>query len=93
MLTIVGVMKDAQQISPRDRGVGVAYLPVRRYGRVTLAVRLVGPSLAQAASFRKQAQTILGNVQAGPTTTISQAFAPALSSTALPIKPRTRTTY
>ena len=43
MLTIVGVMKDAQQISPRDRGVGVAYLPIRRYGRVTLAVRLASP--------------------------------------------------
>ena len=72
MLTIVGVMKDARQISPRDRGVGVAYLPIRRYGRLTLAVRLVSPTLAQAASVRQQAQTILGDVQAGPTTTISQ---------------------
>ena len=72
MLTIVGVMKDARQISPRDRGVGVAYLPIRRYGRVTLAVRLASPSLAQAASVRQQAQTILGDVQAGPMTTISQ---------------------
>jgi predicted permease len=72
MLTIVGVMKDARQISPRDRGIGVAYLPIRRYGRVTLAVRLASPSLAQTASVRQQAQTILGDVQAGPTTTISQ---------------------
>ncbi len=72
MLTIVGVMKDARQISPRDRGIGVAYLPIRRYGRVTLAVRLASPSLAQAASVRQQAQTILGDVQAGPMTTISQ---------------------
>ena len=39
MLTIAGVMKDARQVSPRDRGIGVAYLPIRRYGRVTLAVR------------------------------------------------------
>ena len=72
MLTIVGVMKDARQISPRDRGVGVAYLPIRRYGRVTLAVRLASPSLAQAASVRQQAQTIVGDVQSGPMTTISQ---------------------
>ena len=72
MLTIVGVMKDARQISPRDRGVGVAYLPIRRYGRVTLAVRLVSPALAQSASVRQQAQTMLGDVQAGPMTTISQ---------------------
>ena len=72
MLTIVGVMKDARQVSPRDRGIGVAYLPVRQYGRVTLAVRLAGPSLTQAASVRKQVQTILGDVQVGPMTTISQ---------------------
>ena len=72
MLTIVGVMKDAQQISPRDRGVGVAYLPIRRYGRVTLAVRLASASLAQAASVRQQAQTIVGDVLSGPMTTISQ---------------------
>jgi hypothetical protein len=74
MSTIVGVMKDARQVSPRDRGIGVAYLPIRRYGRVTLAVRLASPSLAQAASVRQQAQTILGDVQPGPTTTISQAL-------------------
>ena len=72
MSTIIAVMKDARQISPRDRGVGVAYLPIRRYGRVTLAVRLASPSLAQAASVRQQAKTILGDVQAGPMTTISQ---------------------
>jgi ABC-type antimicrobial peptide transport system permease subunit len=72
MLTIVGVMKDARQISPRDRGLGVAYLPIRRYGRATLAVRLASPSLAQAASVRQQAQTIVRDVQSGPTTTISQ---------------------
>jgi ABC-type antimicrobial peptide transport system permease subunit len=72
MLTVVGVMKDARQISPRDRGVGVAYVPLRRYGRVTLAVRLASPSLAQAASVRQHVQTILADVQTGPMTTISQ---------------------
>jgi predicted permease len=72
MLTIVGVMKDARQISPRDRGVGVAYLPIQRDGQPTLAVRLASPSLAQAASVRQQAQTIVGDVQSGPMTSISQ---------------------
>jgi hypothetical protein len=38
----VGVMKDARQVSPRDRGVGVAYLPIRRYGRVDGQHRLLG---------------------------------------------------
>ena len=72
MLTVVGIMKDARQVSPRDRGVGVAYLPLQRYGQVTLAVRLASPALAQAASVRQQAQKILGDVQAGPMTTTSQ---------------------
>jgi len=72
MLTVVGVMKDARQISARDRGIGVAYLPIRGYGRVTLAVRLANPSLAQADSMRRQAQAILGDLQTGPMTTISQ---------------------
>jgi ABC-type antimicrobial peptide transport system permease subunit len=65
-------MKDARQVSARDRGIGVAYLPIQRYGRATLAVRLANPTLAQAASVRQQARTILGDVQTGPTTTISE---------------------
>jgi ABC-type antimicrobial peptide transport system permease subunit len=65
-------MQNARQISPRDRDVGVAYLPIRGYGRATLAVRLANPSLSQAASVRQQAQAILGDVQSGPITTISQ---------------------
>ena len=72
MLTIVGVMNDARQISPRDRGIGIAYRPIRRYGRVTLAVRLADPSAARAASVRQQVQTILGDVPAGRMSTISQ---------------------
>jgi predicted permease len=72
MLTVGGVMTDARQVSPRDRGLGVAYLPIRRYGRVTLAVRLTNPSLSQDASVRQRVQSILGDVQAGPMTTIAQ---------------------
>ena len=72
MLTIVGVMKDASQVSPRDRGIGVAYLPLRQYGRVTLAVRLATPSLAQGAAVRQQARAIVGGVLRGPITSISQ---------------------
>lgn len=80
MLTIVGVMKDARQISARDRGVGVAYLPLRQYGRAMLAVRLASPSLAQAASVRQEAQTILGEIQTGPMTTIAQELERSIAS-------------
>jgi len=72
MLTVVGVLKDARQISPRDRGIGVAYLPIRRYGHAAFAVRLASSALAQAASIRHQIQTTLGDAQAGTMTTISQ---------------------
>jgi ABC-type antimicrobial peptide transport system permease subunit len=65
-------MKDARQISPRDRALAVAYLPMRRYVRAILAVRLDSPSLAQAASMQHQVQTILADLQTGPMTTISQ---------------------
>jgi predicted permease len=80
MLTIVGVMKDARQVSARDRGLGVAYLPIRRYGRVTIAVRLASPSLAQSASVRQQTQGIVGDVLAGPMTTISQELERSIAS-------------
>ena len=80
MLTIIGVLKDARQISPRDRGVGVAYLPLRNHDRVTLAVRLASPSLAQAASLRHEARTIVGDAQAGPMTTIAEEFERSIAS-------------
>jgi hypothetical protein len=72
MSTVVGVLQDARQISPRDRGVGVVYLPMRRYGRVTIAARLASPSLAETTSVRQQAQAIVADVQSGRIGTIAQ---------------------
>lgn len=72
MLTIVGVMNDARQVSARDRGLGVAYQPIRRYGHARIAIRPDNRSLLQSASLRRQVQSILADVVAGPMTTIAQ---------------------
>jgi predicted permease len=42
MLSVVGVVSDAKQTSPRDRGIGVIYTPMQGYGAVVLAVRTAG---------------------------------------------------
>jgi hypothetical protein len=43
LLSVVGVVGDATQTSPRDRGMGVIYQPMRGFGGVVLAVRTAGP--------------------------------------------------
>jgi predicted permease len=37
--TVIGVVADARQVSPRDRGIGVVYQPLKHFQNVTLAVR------------------------------------------------------
>lgn len=78
MQTIVGVVKDVRQVSPRDRGLGVVYVPLRRFGRVTFAVRVAGASPA-AASIRQQAGSLAGSLRAGPITTISEELDRAIA--------------
>ena len=39
MKSVIGVVNDAKQTSPRDRAMGVVYLPMRGFNRVVLAVR------------------------------------------------------
>jgi ABC-type lipoprotein release transport system permease subunit len=79
MQTIVGVVKDARQISPRDRGIGVVYVPLRQFSRVTLAVRVEDASPAAAAAVRQRAGILVGNLRAGPITTISEELDRALA--------------
>ena len=79
MQTIVGVVKDARQISPRDRGLGVVYVPLRQFSRVTLAVRVGDTSPAAAAAVRQRAGSLVGNLRAGPITTISEELDRALA--------------
>jgi predicted permease len=54
MQTVIGVVQDAKQTSPRDRGLGVIYQPLRNFQRLTLAVRVAGSPAAAAPVVRHQ---------------------------------------
>jgi len=59
--TVIGVVNDAKQTSPRDRGVGVVYLPLRQLRHVVLAVRTAGPPSAMAPVVTSQLGSVLPN--------------------------------
>jgi predicted permease len=79
MQTIVGVVKDARQVSPRDRGLGVVYGPLRQVGYVTMAVRADTASRETTAAIRQQASAILANVQEGRMATIAEELDRAIA--------------
>jgi putative ABC transport system permease protein len=54
MQTVVGVVNDAKQTSPRDRGLGVVYVPLRQLRHAVLAVRTAGPPEIMAATISIQ---------------------------------------
>jgi predicted permease len=60
MLTVVGVVNDARQISPRDRGTGVAYLPLQHVNEVTFAIRPRTESAGDVGRIAREAESIAG---------------------------------
>jgi predicted permease len=54
MQTVIGVVQDARQTSPRDRDLGVIYQPLRNFQRLTLAVRTAGSPADAAPIVRHQ---------------------------------------
>jgi predicted permease len=62
MQTVVGVVNDAKQTSPRDQGIGVVYLPLRQLRRVVLAVRTAGPPSAMVPTIREQLGAIASDL-------------------------------
>ena len=72
MHRVVGIVRDARQMSPRDRGVGVVYVPLRSVGRAVLAVRVadsVSPDV-----LRQPVEAIVGRYSAGRVRTIGEAL-------------------
>jgi hypothetical protein len=72
MHRVVGIVSDARQVSPRDRGVGVMYLPIESLGQAILAVRV-----AEAISpdvLRQPVDAIVGRHLAGRVRTITEAL-------------------
>jgi predicted permease len=52
--TVIGVVNDVKQTSPRDQGMGVVYLPMRGFRHTVLVVRTAGPPAAAADAVREQ---------------------------------------
>jgi ABC-type antimicrobial peptide transport system permease subunit len=55
------------------------YVPLRRFNRVTLAVRVGDDSPAAVASVRQLAGSVAGDLRAGPITTISEELDRAIA--------------
>jgi predicted permease len=79
MLSVVGVVSDAKQTSPRDRGMGVIYVPVRGYGRIVLAIRTAGPPSAIAPVVAHQIGSLASDLAIGKVRTIAEVLDAAIA--------------
>jgi predicted permease len=79
MQSVIGVVNDAKQVSPRDRGLGVAYLPMRGFGHVVLAVRTSGPPADAAPVLRHQLGSIAGDLPIEKVRTIAEILDEAIA--------------
>ena len=78
MQSVIGVVNDVKQVSPRDRGMGVVYAPLRGFGRVVLAVRTAGAPEDAASVVKHQISAIAGNLPLEQVRTISQVLETAI---------------
>jgi hypothetical protein len=74
MQSVIGVVNDARQTSPRDRAMGVVYLPLRGFNHVVLAVRTAGPPADAAAAVRHQLGSIAGDLPIEKVRTIAEVL-------------------
>ena len=79
MYPIVGVVSDAKQVSPRDRRLGVVYLPLRSYGHVVLAVRTAGSPASASAVVSHHLGVIAPDLPIANVRTMSQVLDDAIA--------------
>jgi predicted permease len=79
MQSVIGVINDAKQVSPRDHGMGVVYEPLRGFNHVVLAVRTAGPPADAAPVVRHQIGSIAGNLPIEHVRTISDVLDKAIA--------------
>ena len=79
MYPVVGVVSDAKQTSPRDRRLGVVYLPLRSYGRVVLAVRTAGSPASASAVVSHHLGVIAPDLPIANVRTMSQVLDDAIA--------------
>ena len=79
MCTIVGVVNDAKQTSPRDRGMGVVYVPIRSYRHIMLAVRTGGRAAGAGGAIRQHVASLAGDMSIGRARTMSDVLDGAIA--------------
>jgi putative ABC transport system permease protein len=79
MLSVVGIVSDAKQTSPRDRGMGVVYVPVSSYGRVVLAIRTIGPPATIAPVIAHQIGSLASDLPIDNVRTIAEVLDAAIA--------------
>jgi predicted permease len=79
MQPVIGVVNDAKQTSPRERGMGVVYLPLRGLNRIVLAVRTVGRPSDVAPVIRHELSAIAGDLPIEKVRTISEVLDTAIA--------------
>ena len=79
MQSVIGVVQDARQTSPRDRGVGVIYSPLRGFNRVVLAIRTAGPPSDAAPVIQHQIGSIAGDLPVENIRTIAAVLDEAIA--------------
>jgi predicted permease len=77
---VIGVISDGKQTSPRDRGLGVVYLPLRKdANRVVFAIRTAGDPAAVAPMVRHQLRLLARDLPILGIQTIEQQFNVAIA--------------
>ena len=77
--SIVGVVNDVKQTSPRERGMGVVYLPMRDFGQVILAVRTAGNPADAVPVVRHQLAALAGDLPIEKVRTIAEVLDEAIA--------------
>ena len=77
--SIVGVVNDVKQTSPRERGMGVVYLPMRDFSHVILAVRTAGNPADAVPVVRHQLAALAGDLPIEKVRTIAEVLNEAIA--------------
>ena len=79
MQQVIGVVNDAKQVSPRDRALGVVYLPLRGLARVVIAIRTADPPAAAVPMVRHHLRAIAGDLPIERVRTIAEVLDGAIA--------------
>jgi predicted permease len=76
---VIGVVSDATQTSPRDRGLGVVYVPLQSFGHVVLTVRTVGPPSSAGPLVTHHLRDLAPALPVGTMRTMTEALEDAIA--------------